>query len=209
MAFWKLPLSPHLQLLQWGSPKGPLPISVLQHRPLPLPLSLPWGRGTLLKESNLLQRYLYIVFIMFRFALTNLVDCLVQELHVLLVQLSHVSGPVHSFSPLAPVHSVSPLRLSQFQAELVDHPDQAAVAYVLNGLRDGFILALTPYQSPCSLPPPTCALLSFIHLSLMLTLRPKFHAVELLALSPHHRFLIYTSAVLGWSPKATSRESGT
>lgn len=50
----------------------------------------PWDRGSLLEESNLLQHYLYIVFLMFRFALTSLVDCLVQELHVVLVQLSHI-----------------------------------------------------------------------------------------------------------------------
>ena len=45
---------------------------------------------------------------------------------------------------MAPVHSVSPLQLSQFQAELVDHPDQAAVAYVLNGLREGFRIGFEP-----------------------------------------------------------------
>ena len=48
------------------------------------------------------------------------------------------SVPVRSFSPLAPVHLVSPLQLSQFELELADYPDQAAAAYVLNGLRDGF-----------------------------------------------------------------------
>ena len=48
------------------------------------------------------------------------------------------SVPVHSFSPLAPVHLVSPLQLSQFQLKLADYPDQAAAAYVLNGLWDGF-----------------------------------------------------------------------
>ena len=48
------------------------------------------------------------------------------------------SAPVRSFSPLAPVHLVSPLQLSQFELELADYPDQAAAAYILNGLRDGF-----------------------------------------------------------------------
>ena len=60
------------------------------------------------------------------------------------VESYNVSGPVNPFSPLAPVHSVSPLRLSQIQAELVDHPDQAAVAYILNGLRGGFRIGFEP-----------------------------------------------------------------
>lgn len=46
--------------------------------------------------------------------------------------------PVRSFSPLAPVHLVCPLQFSQFQAELVDYPDRAAAAYVLNGFHNGF-----------------------------------------------------------------------
>ena len=54
------------------------------------------------------------------------------------VDSSGTSVPVRSFSPLAPVHLVSPLQLFQFQVELADYPDQAAAAYVLNGLRDGF-----------------------------------------------------------------------
>ena len=48
------------------------------------------------------------------------------------------SIPVRSFSPLAPVHLVSLLPLSQFQVELADYPDQAAIAYILHGLQDGF-----------------------------------------------------------------------
>ena len=54
------------------------------------------------------------------------------------VDSSGTSVPVRSFSPLAPVHLVSPLQLLQFQVELADCPNQAAAAYVLNGLRDGF-----------------------------------------------------------------------
>ena len=54
------------------------------------------------------------------------------------VASSGTSVPACSFSPLAPIHQVSPLQLFQFQVELVDYPDQAAAAYVLNGLRDGF-----------------------------------------------------------------------
>ena len=49
-----------------------------------------------------------------------------------------VSIPIHSFSPLAPASQVSPLRLDQCQTELQHHPDQAAVAYMLSGLREGF-----------------------------------------------------------------------
>ena len=54
------------------------------------------------------------------------------------VSTPSISVPVRSFSPLAPVHLVSLLQLSQFQAELHDYPDQAAAAYVLDGLREGF-----------------------------------------------------------------------
>ena len=49
-----------------------------------------------------------------------------------------MSIPVRSFSPLAPVHLLSPLQLSQFQLELANYPDQAAAAYILIGLWDGF-----------------------------------------------------------------------
>ena len=48
------------------------------------------------------------------------------------------SVPVRPFSPLAPVHLVSPLQVYQFQLELADYPDQAAAAYLLNRLQDGF-----------------------------------------------------------------------
>ena len=51
-----------------------------------------------------------------------------------------VSIPIHSFSPLAPASQVSPLRLDQCQTELQHHPDQAAVAYVLSGLREVFCI---------------------------------------------------------------------
>ena len=54
------------------------------------------------------------------------------------VSIPSVAVSVHSFSPLAPASQVSPLRLDQFQTELQHHPDQAAVAYVLSGLREGF-----------------------------------------------------------------------
>ena len=54
------------------------------------------------------------------------------------VSIPSVAVSVYSFSPLAPASQVSPLRLDQFQTELQHHPDQAAVAYVLSGLRQGF-----------------------------------------------------------------------
>ena len=54
------------------------------------------------------------------------------------VSIPSVAVSVHSFSPLAPASQVSPLRLDQFQTELQHHPDRAAVAYVLSGLREGF-----------------------------------------------------------------------
>ena len=62
------------------------------------------------------------------------------------VDSSGTSVPVRSFSPLAPVHLVSPLQLFQFQVELADYPDQAAAAYVLNGLRDGFRVGFQPFS---------------------------------------------------------------
>jgi len=39
---------------------------------------------------------------------------------------------------LPPVSAVTPLRVDHFAQELVLHPDQAQVAYVLRGIRDGF-----------------------------------------------------------------------
>ena len=53
-----------------------------------------------------------------------------------------MSVPARSFSPLAPVHLVCPLQFSQFQAELVDYPDRAAAAYVLNNLHNGICISL-------------------------------------------------------------------
>ena len=41
-------------------------------------------------------------------------------------------------SPLRSVEFVSPLIVSKFQMELCNHPDRAAVSYVLEGLKHGF-----------------------------------------------------------------------
>ena len=54
------------------------------------------------------------------------------------VSIPSVAVSVRSFSSLAPASQVSPLRLDQFLTEPQHHPDQAAVAYVLSGLREGF-----------------------------------------------------------------------
>ena len=54
------------------------------------------------------------------------------------VSIPRVAVSVRSFSSLAPASQVSPLRLDQFQTEPQHHPDRAAVAYVLSGLREGF-----------------------------------------------------------------------
>ena len=54
------------------------------------------------------------------------------------VSIPSVAVSVRSFSSLAPAIWVSPLRLDQFESELQQHPDQAAVAYVLSGIREGF-----------------------------------------------------------------------
>ena len=45
---------------------------------------------------------------------------------------------VRSFSSFAPAFQVFPLWLDQFLTELQHHPDPAAVAYVLSGIREGF-----------------------------------------------------------------------
>ena len=47
-------------------------------------------------------------------------------------------------SPLRPVAFVSPLIVSKFQIELCNHPDRAAVSYVLEGLKHGFRLGFSP-----------------------------------------------------------------
>ena len=75
------------------------------------------------------------------------------------VDSSGTSVPVRSFSPLVPVHLVSLLQLFQFQVELADYPDQAAAAYVLNGLRDGFqvgfeTLSVSLWSSSSTCAPP-------------------------------------------------------
>ena len=47
-------------------------------------------------------------------------------------------------SPLRSVEFVSPLIVSKFQVELCNHPDRAAVSYVLEGLKHGFRLGFSP-----------------------------------------------------------------
>lgn len=47
-------------------------------------------------------------------------------------------------SPLRSVEFVSPLIVSKFQMELCNHPDRAAVSYVLEGLKHGFRLGFSP-----------------------------------------------------------------
>ena len=54
------------------------------------------------------------------------------------VSIPSVAVSVRSFSSLAPASKVSPLRLAQFQTELQYHTDQAAVAYELSGIHEGF-----------------------------------------------------------------------
>ena len=54
------------------------------------------------------------------------------------------SVAVVSFTPLSPVSKVSPLQLDQFQAELRNHPDKSAVAYVISGIWDGFRIGFDP-----------------------------------------------------------------
>ena len=51
---------------------------------------------------------------------------------------AQVNVAVSVCSPLISVDRVSPLVLSKFRAELVNHPDRSAVAYVLSGVQFGF-----------------------------------------------------------------------
>ena len=118
-----------------------------------------------------------------------------------------MSVPGRSFSPLAPVHLVSLLQLSQFQLELADYPDQAAAAYVLNDLRDGFRIGFEALS--VSLRSSSNMRAAFDHLFVINACsRMKFHVVRLQFLSPHHLLQICISAVLGWFPRTTSRENG-
>ena len=47
-------------------------------------------------------------------------------------------------SSLRPVEFVSPLIVSRFQIELWNHPDRAAVSYLLEGLKHGFRVGFSP-----------------------------------------------------------------
>lgn len=57
--------------------------------------------------------------------------------------------PVCTFSPLAPAYLVCPLWLYQFQVELCNQPDRAAIGYVLSGFWEGFSIGYE--ASPISL----------------------------------------------------------
>ena len=78
-------------------------------------------------------------------------------------QSRHGQQSVHvgSISPLVPVREVSPLVVSRFQVELCNHPDRAAVSFVLTGLRDGFRLGFSP--SSCVLKSASANMLSASH----------------------------------------------
>ena len=55
-------------------------------------------------------------------------------------QVHHSLPPPRSEDARAPM----PLQLSRFQTELQDHQDQAAVPYVLSGLKEGFCIGFQP-----------------------------------------------------------------
>ena len=135
MAFWGLPLPPHLQLM-WRRPsEGMLPISFLWHQlsRFPSPATGRYWRGPAIYSDSCKQ--------------CNVpvgpdqpcgLHCLAALFCSSSVDSPNMSVPVYSFSSLTPVHLVSPLQFSQFQAALADYPDKAAMAYILNGFRDSF-----------------------------------------------------------------------
>jgi len=41
---------------------------------------------------------------------------------------------------------VRPLNVAAFSQELAGHPDQSAVAFVINGVRHGFLLGFSPHS---------------------------------------------------------------
>ena len=62
--------------------------------------------------------------------------------------INFVAGPFaySNFASLPPVPRVSPLQLAEFQRELVRHPDQNKVHYVLDGIEHGFSSGFDPSQ---------------------------------------------------------------
>lgn len=52
-----------------------------------------------------------------------------------------------AFTGLNPVGQVSPIQVDKLQLELLRHPDQGKVAYVLNGLKEGFRVGFEPSAS--------------------------------------------------------------
>jgi hypothetical protein len=67
-------------------------------------------------------------------------DCTLQ--HGLPKAVGHESGAniLGVFTGLKPVAEVSPIQVDKLQLELRNHPNQGKVAYVLNGLKEGFHL---------------------------------------------------------------------
>lgn len=46
--------------------------------------------------------------------------------------------------PLLPPHKVSPIRVDKLRQEVLTHPDQSFVTYVLDGLQNGFRVGFNP-----------------------------------------------------------------
>lgn len=55
--------------------------------------------------------------------------------------------PLVTFQGLVPVANVFPIQWGKLQLELATHPDQDMVAYVIQGLKDGFRLGFDPSKS--------------------------------------------------------------
>ena len=96
--------------------------------------------------------------------------------------------------PLLLSYKVSPIRVDKLRQEVLTHPDQSFVTYVLDGLQNGFRVGFNPASvslKSASQNMPSASLQPLV-----------------LAPSLPLRYLTFTSAVLESSPKNTSQANG-
>ena len=117
-----------------------------------------------------------------------------------------VSIPIHSFSPLAPASQVSPLRLDQCQTELQHHPDQAAVAYVLSGLREVFCIGFE--SSMVNLKSASSNMRSSFPFVIDSYLQSEVSSGGVAGPFQPLLFLLYISAILGSFPRTINKANG-
>ena len=82
-----------------------------------------------------------LVFLMYRAAINLFNSYLVWVVYACFAYLILFAGQFacSNYASLPPVRRVSPLQLVEFQRELVHHPDQLKVHYVLDGIEHGFV----------------------------------------------------------------------